>query len=123
MPVEGLNQLETRIKHSVTAQIKFKQTDFAAKLEFLVIPRICNALPLDPVIKLKSSTTKVRIVFDGSAKSSTGISLNDALKVGPTLQQTLLDILIRSGTHQILLSADIEKMYRMINIDKLDMKF
>lgn len=47
VPVENLNQSETQIKHSVKAQLKSMQTAFAANLEFLVIPRICNALPLE----------------------------------------------------------------------------
>ncbi|XP_058456606.1 uncharacterized protein LOC131434003 [Malaya genurostris] len=40
-------------------------------------------LPHHPVIKEASSTTKLRVVFDGSAKTSTSFSLNDGLCVGP----------------------------------------
>ena len=39
-------------------------------------------LPYHPVIKQSSQTTKVRVVFDRSAKSSTGISVNETLMVG-----------------------------------------
>ena len=42
-------------------------------------------LPHHAVFKESSLTTKVRVVFDGSAKSSTGIPLNDTLMVGPTI--------------------------------------
>ncbi|XP_062542528.1 uncharacterized protein LOC134210503 [Armigeres subalbatus] len=35
-------------------------------------------LPHHPVIKEASTTTKVRVVFDGSARTSTGFSLNEA---------------------------------------------
>nr|XP_012143823.1 PREDICTED: uncharacterized protein LOC105662854 [Megachile rotundata] len=74
-------------------------------------------LPHHAVTKIESTTTKLRVVFDGSAKSSTGISLNDTQKVGPTVQSELVEILIRFRTHQFVLSVDIEKMYRQILIE------
>lgn len=50
--------------------------------------------------------------FDDSAKSSTGISLNDMQQVGPTVQKDFLSILIRFRMYRVVLSADIEKMFR-----------
>ncbi|XP_017797043.1 PREDICTED: uncharacterized protein LOC108578262, partial [Habropoda laboriosa] len=70
-------------------------------------------LPHHAVFK-QSSTTKIRVVFDGSAKGSSGVSLNDAQLVGPTVQSDLFSILIRFRKHRFVLSADIEKMYRQI---------
>ncbi|XP_076301931.1 uncharacterized protein LOC143220079 [Lasioglossum baleicum] len=69
-------------------------------------------LPHHAVVKPSSSTTKVRVVFDGSAKSSTNISLNETLRVGPTLQEDLFSLLLRFRMHAYVLTADIEKMYR-----------
>lgn len=80
-------------------------------------------LPHHAVIKNSSNTTKVRVVYDGSAKTSSGVSLNDTLKVGPTIQNTLFDIIIRSRRHEIVLFADIEKMYRMVKVDADDLKY
>ena len=47
-------------------------------------------LPMQAVVKESSTTTKIRAVFDASAKSSSGISLNDQLLVGPTIHSALV---------------------------------
>ncbi|XP_055591487.1 uncharacterized protein LOC129743477 [Uranotaenia lowii] len=77
-------------------------------------------LPHHPVIKQASTTTKVRVVFDASCKSSTGISLNDTLLAGPVIQDELRALIMRCRTKQIMIVADIEKMFRQIGIDKED---
>ncbi|XP_076477263.1 uncharacterized protein LOC143303109 [Bombus vancouverensis nearcticus] len=69
-------------------------------------------LPHHGVIKESSDTTKLRVVFDGSASSTTGVSLNDALHTGPKLQEDLRHILLRFRSFQYVLTSDIEKMYR-----------
>jgi hypothetical protein len=74
-------------------------------------------LPHHPVVKESSSTTKLRVVFDASAKTSNNISLNDIMMIGPKIQDDLFSILIRFRTHIYVLSADIEKMYRQIWIE------
>ncbi|XP_076661018.1 uncharacterized protein LOC143364711 [Halictus rubicundus] len=77
-------------------------------------------LPHHAVIKPSSSTTKVRVVFDGSAKSSTGISLNDTLLTGPTIQDDLFCHLLRFRMHPFVLTGDIEKMYRQFLVRPQD---
>ncbi|XP_011706472.1 PREDICTED: uncharacterized protein LOC105461663, partial [Wasmannia auropunctata] len=52
-------------------------------------------LPHQPVINESSATTKVRVVFDASSKSSKEISLNDTLHKGPTIQSDLFSILLK----------------------------
>lgn len=60
-------------------------------------------------------TTKVRIVYDASARL-TGPSLNDCLHVGPRLNQKILEILLRFRVHRIAVIADIEKAFLMVSI-------
>lgn len=69
-------------------------------------------LPHHAVFKESSSTTKLRVVFNGSQKTSNGASLNDTLMIGPRLQDDLINIIIRCHKHKIAFTADIAKMYR-----------
>ncbi|XP_058448900.1 uncharacterized protein LOC131428858 [Malaya genurostris] len=68
-------------------------------------------LPHHPVVKEASTTTKLRVVFDASAKTSTGASLNEALLVGPVLQDDLLSAILRFRTFPVAMMSDIAKMY------------
>ncbi|XP_058789060.1 uncharacterized protein LOC131663022 [Phymastichus coffea] len=52
-------------------------------------------LPHHAVIKSSNSTTKVRVVFDASAKTTSGYSLNDLLMTGPTIQDSLYSLVLR----------------------------
>ncbi|XP_058802063.1 uncharacterized protein LOC131670464 [Phymastichus coffea] len=80
-------------------------------------------LPHHAVVKESSETTKLRVVFDASAKTSTNLSLNDVLMVGPTIQNTIFEQLLRFRTHQYVLTGDIEKMYRQILVHPDDRRF
>ena len=73
-------------------------------------------LPMHAVKKESSTTTKIRAVFDASAKSSSNISLNDILLVGPAVHSPLIDMLLRFRLHRIPLTADVSKMYRAIEL-------
>lgn len=84
------------------------------------IPEDSFYMPHHAVVKSSSLTTKVRVVFDASAKSSSGMSLNDILKRGPTVQEDLFVILTRFRKHQYVITSDIEKMFRQIAVAKPD---
>ncbi|XP_046401586.1 uncharacterized protein LOC124167648 [Ischnura elegans] len=79
-------------------------------------------IPHHPVFKASSSTTSMRVVFDASTKTTSGLSLNDILMVGHSTQQDLYCIILRFRTHQIAMVADIEKMYRQILVHPDDRK-
>ncbi|XP_035205803.1 uncharacterized protein LOC118180858 [Stegodyphus dumicola] len=72
-------------------------------------------LPHRPVIK-DSTTTKIRPVFDASARESGKCSLNDLLYKGPNLLEIIPEILDRFRIHPIGLSSDIEKAFLMLSI-------
>ncbi|XP_055526180.1 uncharacterized protein LOC129718951 [Wyeomyia smithii] len=80
-------------------------------------------IPHHAVFKETSSTTKMRVVFDASAKTTSGLSLNDIVRVGPTVQNDLQTVILRFCSHPVVLTADIRKMYRQVWINKDDRKF
>ncbi|XP_078051418.1 uncharacterized protein LOC144477563, partial [Augochlora pura] len=80
-------------------------------------------LPHHAVMKKDSTTTKLRVVFDGSAKTSSGVSLNSAQVVGPPVQDELLSILLRFRKHAIVIAADVSKMYRQILVREQDRRY
>lgn len=74
-------------------------------------------LPHHCVFKPSSETTKLRVVFDASAKTDSGYSLNDILRVGPVIQDDLFAILIHFRLHKYVFTTDVKKMYRQILVD------
>ncbi|XP_032294718.2 uncharacterized protein [Drosophila virilis] len=80
-------------------------------------------LPHHCVLKEDSTTTKLRVVFDGSAVTTSGHSLNDALMAGPTIQPKLFSILMRFRTFAVALTGDICKMYRCVRVEPADSYF
>ena len=72
--------------------------------------------PHKAVVKQSAETTKLRVVYDASAKESSQPSLNESLESGPALQNLLLKILVRSRFHPVLLTSDIEKKFLQVRI-------
>lgn len=71
-----------------------------------------------------STTTKLRTVFDGSARSSSdSVSFNDVQLKGPIIQDHLISILLRFRQHLYVVTADIEKMYRQVRVSSDQHKF
>ncbi|XP_046602602.1 uncharacterized protein LOC107219039 [Neodiprion lecontei] len=71
-------------------------------------------LPHREVWRESSTTTPLRVVFNGSCLTHQGISLNHFLLKGENLLPALSDVLLRWRTHRFVIAADIEKMYRQI---------
>lgn len=88
--------------------------------ESTVEPKYSYYLPHHGVIREQSLTTKLRVVFNASCKTSSGLSLNDILHIGPKLQIELLDVLLRFRFFKYVFVSDIEKMYRQIIVHPND---
>ncbi|XP_031637761.1 uncharacterized protein LOC116350165, partial [Contarinia nasturtii] len=61
-----------------------------------------------------ANSSKFRVVFDGSDKTTTGVSLNDILLNGPRCQDDLNIIIMRFRKYGVALTTDITKMYRQV---------
>lgn len=55
-----------------------------------------------PIMEYSKIITKLRVGFDGCARSSSSVSLNDIKVIGPTIQNDLLSTLLRFRTHDIV---------------------
>ena len=99
-----MNQIERGIVEVVNEEIK---------------PGVAHYIPHHAVIRRDKSTTKLRIVYDASAKSD-GASLNDCLHVGPALTQSIFDIMLRFQNHRVALVGDIGKALLMVHMNETD---
>ena len=79
-----------------------------------------NYLPHREVIEEERSTTKIRVVYDGSAKLKNSVSLNNCLYKGPSLVPLLYDVLLRFRIFPIAITADIVRAFLNISIAEED---
>jgi len=75
------------------------------------------------VVKPESTTTKLRIVLDASAKSQGGSSLNDTIMVGPTIYPHITDILLKFRSNPVAVTADTSKMFCQVHLHNEDIDF
>lgn len=117
-------QIERRLSQNPTTANEYKKfmDEYISLGHMELVPKeeINNPnscyIPHHFVLKESSSTTKLRVVFDASAKTSSGVSLNDTLLVGLTVQDSLINLLTRFWIHPIAFTADLAKMYRQIKV-------
>lgn len=67
-------------------------------------------------VQRESTTTKLRVVFDAGAKTTSGKSLNDLQYIGPPLLNDLVGILLRFRQFAYVACADVEKLFRQVNV-------
>lgn len=71
-------------------------------------------IPHHMVTKSDSVSTKLRVVFDASAITTSGKSLNDILYCGAKLYSSLFSVLLNFRLFQYALNGDITKMFLQI---------
>lgn len=76
-------------------------------------------LPHHVILRELSTTTRLR-VFDASAKTTSGVSLNDTLMIGANLQDNIINIILRFRLPAIAITIDLQKMYRQMVMHRDD---
>ncbi|UYV84839.1 hypothetical protein LAZ67_X003662 [Cordylochernes scorpioides] len=77
-------------------------------------------LPHRPVYKRNSHTSRIRPVFNASARKRGKLSLNDCLDKGPNLIEIIPRLLNKFRKYEVGVSSDIEKAFLQIGIKEED---
>jgi len=117
MAIKCFESLERKLASD--PKLKLLYTEFMSKYLELGHMSVAKTpgryyIPHHAICKVGEGETKIRVVFDASAKCSSGVSLNNALYPGPKLQRDIVDILVRFRLFRHPFTADICKMYRQI---------
>ena len=78
-------------------------------------------IPHKPVIRENAESTRMRIVYDVSAKSNcSSPSLNECLETGPALQNLLWSVFVRNIFFPVALCGDIKQAFLQVRIKEED---
>ena len=82
-------------------------------------------IPHKAVIRENAETTKMRIVYDASARAyDTAPSLNECLESGRPLQSQLWKVLVRGRFNAVAIAGDIRKAFLQVRIlQKTEMRY
>jgi hypothetical protein len=87
----------------------------------LPCPNLQYYIPHHPILTPQKQTTKLRIVYDASAKGTKdSLSLNESMHRGPITLPEVAATLINIRTNPFLVTADIEKAFLQIEIVPTD---
>ena len=74
-------------------------------------------IPHKPVVREDAASTKLRVVYDASARAyANAPSLNECLYPGPALQNKLWNVLVRQRFYPVAILGDIQKAFLQIRI-------
>ena len=128
LSVTRLNSLVRRLKKSSELATEYSKViedqkkqgiieEFSPFLEKAEVGKT-HYLSHHAVVRQYALTTKIRVVFDGSAQCLP--SLNDILETGPSTVPAVFDILLRFRSYMIPLVADIAQAFHQICVSRED---
>ncbi|KAL7296744.1 hypothetical protein TKK_0010155 [Trichogramma kaykai] len=77
-------------------------------------------IPHHGIWQVSDHGPRLRVVFDASRPTSSGVSLNDVMCRGPNLWRDIWLVLLRWRQHRIAFCTNVQMMYRQILIDERD---
>jgi hypothetical protein len=114
------NELLEGYRETIRNQVKAGVIEKVANDE-LTTDHPVHYLPHHAVLKKSSTTTKMRIVYDASAKASKfDLSLNECLYRGPVILPDLCQLLIRFRVKPTIVISDVEKAFLQVCLHKPD---
>ena len=99
------------------------------QIETGIVERVCGPvtgnrefyIPHKPVVRESAKTTKLRVVYDTSARAnSEAPSLNECLNPGPPLQNQLWNVLVCARFHPVAIAGDIKQAFLQVRIREED---
>ena len=78
-------------------------------------------IPHKAVLRENAESTKIRIVYDASARANASApSLNECLEIGPPLQDQLWNVLIRNRFYPVAIAGDLKQAFLQIRVRRED---
>lgn len=78
-------------------------------------------IPHKPVVRATAESTKLRVVYDASARAFDGApSLNDCLHAGPPLQNKLWSVLVRGRFNPVAINGNLQKAFLQVRVRETD---
>ena len=110
-------QLSSQYKEVIEGQRK------KGIIESADLPIVGNEfyIPHKPVVRPSAESSKLRIVYDASARAYDDVpSLNECLHTGPQLQNKLWNLLVRGRFHPVAVTGDLQKAFIQVRIRASD---
>ena len=123
--IKRLNKSEKDIMDAIAAEKKLQDlgyVDWLSNLDSADQDAILKSPVMHfiawHIVRSGSVTTPVRPVFNASAKTPSGYSLNDILPKGTNNMNNLVEIVIRWGIKKFGYHTDVRKMYNSVLLEK-----
>ena len=115
LSLDRLNSLYSRLEKD--PEILAECTRIIDEQIKLGIVEYVHFLPHFAVIRKDRETTRLRIVFDGSARTADrNYSFNDYLETGPNSLPQLFDVLTSFRSNLIAFTSDVEKAFLQVSV-------